>query len=31
MPGWNHLLRLYRPRKEVLDGKWKAPEAEPVK
>ncbi len=27
-PGWNYLLRLYRPRPELLDGKWKAPEAE---
>ena len=26
-PGWNYLLRLYRPRRELLDGKWKAPEA----
>ena len=30
-PGWNYLLRLYRPRKEILDGTWKLPEAEPVK
>jgi hypothetical protein len=21
-PGWNYLVRLYRPRPEVLDGKW---------
>lgn len=25
-PGWNYLVRLYRPHKEVLDGKWKIPE-----
>jgi hypothetical protein len=31
VPGWNYLVRLYRPRKEVLDGTWKFPEAEPVK
>lgn len=31
MPGWNYLLRLYRPRAEILDGTWKAPEAQPVK
>jgi hypothetical protein len=31
MPGWNYLIRLYRPRKEILDGTWKAPEAQPVK
>lgn len=27
-PGWNYLVRLYRPRKEILDGTWKFPEAE---
>jgi hypothetical protein len=26
MPGWNYLVRLYRPRPEILDGKWKFPE-----
>jgi len=31
MPGWNYIVRLYRPRKEVVDGSWKFPEAEPVK
>lgn len=25
MPGWNYVLRLYRPRPEVLDGTWAAP------
>ena len=30
MPGWNYLVRLYRPRAEVLDGRWKFPEAQPV-
>ena len=30
-PGWNYMVRIYRPRKEVLDGTWKFPEAEPVK
>jgi hypothetical protein len=29
-PGWNYMVRLYRPRKEVLDGTWKFPEAQPV-
>jgi hypothetical protein len=29
-PGWNYIVRLYRPRKEVLDGSWKFPEARPV-
>ena len=27
MPGWNYTVRLYRPRKEILDGTWKFPEA----
>ena len=27
--GWNYAARLYRPRKEVLDGTWKFPEALP--
>lgn len=31
MPGWNYLVRMYRPRKEILDGTWKFSEAEPVK
>ncbi|HEY4078464.1 MAG TPA: DUF1254 domain-containing protein [Rhizomicrobium sp.] len=30
VPGWNYLVRLYRPREEVLSGKWKFPEARPV-
>ena len=29
MPGWNYMVRLYRPRAEVLSGKWKFPEAQP--
>jgi len=29
-PGWNYLVRLYRPRKEILDGTWKFPEAAPL-
>ena len=29
VPGWNYTVRLYRPRKEILDGTWKFPEAEP--
>ena len=31
MPGWNYIVRLYRPRKEVLDGTWKLSEAHPVR
>ncbi|HMF12385.1 MAG TPA: DUF1214 domain-containing protein, partial [Gemmataceae bacterium] len=30
-PGWNYMVRLYRPRQEILDGTWKFPEAQPVK
>ncbi|MEH2563469.1 DUF1254 domain-containing protein [Bradyrhizobium sp. AZCC 2289] len=30
MPGWNYMVRLYRPRPEVLNGRWKFPEAQPV-
>jgi hypothetical protein len=29
-PGWNYLVRLYRPRAEILDGSWKFPEAAPA-
>jgi hypothetical protein len=28
--GWNYLVRLYRPRAEILDGTWKFPEAQLV-
>jgi hypothetical protein len=30
MPGWNYIVRLYRPRPEVVDGRWKFPEPTPV-
>jgi para-nitrobenzyl esterase len=30
MAGWNYTVRLYRPRKEILDGTWKFPEAKPA-
>lgn len=26
--GWNYLVRLYRPRAEILDGRWTFPEPE---
>jgi hypothetical protein len=29
-PGWNYIVRMYRPRKAILDGTWKFPEATPV-
>jgi hypothetical protein len=31
MPGWNYTVRLYRPRAEILDGRWTFPEPVPVK
>jgi hypothetical protein len=30
MPGWNYMVRLYRPRQEILGGKWTFPAAQPV-
>ena len=30
VPGWSYTVRLYRPRREILDGSWKFPTAEPV-
>jgi hypothetical protein len=30
MPGWNYTVRLYRPRREILDGRWQFPEARPL-
>ena len=29
--GWNYTVRLYRPRKEIIEGTWKFPEAAPIK
>jgi hypothetical protein len=29
--GWNYIVRLYRPKPEVLEGKWKFPEPEITK
>jgi hypothetical protein len=28
--GWNYTVRLYRPRAEILSGKWKFPEPQPM-
>ena len=28
--GWNYIVRLYRPRPEILDGSWTFPEATPL-
>ena len=30
MDGWNYIVRLYRPRKEILDGSWTFPAAKPT-
>jgi hypothetical protein len=30
-PGWNYLVRLYRPRAEILDGSWTFPEPRAVR
>jgi len=30
MKGWNYMVRLYRPRAEILSGKWHFPEAKPA-
>jgi hypothetical protein len=29
--GWNYAIRMYQPRKEILDGSWNFPNIEPVK
>ena len=29
--GWNYVVRLYQPRKEILEGEWTFPSIEPVK
>jgi hypothetical protein len=31
MPGWNYMVRLYRPRDAVLSGGWTFPKAEPLR
>ena len=28
--GWNYTVRMYRPRPEILRGRWKFPEAQPA-
>ena len=30
MEGWDYTVRMYRPRPEILSGKWKFPEAQPA-
>lgn len=31
MPGWSYMVRLYRPRPEILNGTWSFPQAQQVK
>lgn len=31
MDGWNYVVRLYQPRKEILNGEWSFPEPQPTK
>ena len=31
MQGWNYIVRLYRPRAEVLDDTWTFPQAQPLR
>jgi hypothetical protein len=30
VPGWNYIVRLYKPKKEILDGTWTFPGPKPV-
>lgn len=30
MPGWNYIVRLYRPRPEIVDGTWTFPKPVPA-
>ena len=30
MDGWNYVVRMYRPRAEVVDGSWTFPDPEPI-
>jgi hypothetical protein len=30
MEGWNHMVRLYRPHQEILDGTWVFPSPTPL-
>jgi hypothetical protein len=29
-PGWNHAIRMYQPREEILDGSWTFPDIVPA-
>lgn len=30
VPGWNYIVRMYKPGAEILDGSWKFPDPKPV-
>ncbi len=30
-PGWNYIVRMYQPRKELLEGSWKFPDSKVAK
>jgi hypothetical protein len=30
VPGWNYIVRMYQPRKEILEGTWRFPAPAPV-
>jgi hypothetical protein len=30
MPGWNYIVRLYRPQDKIVNGEWTFPEAQPI-
>jgi hypothetical protein len=30
IPGWNYIVRMYRPTQEILDGTWQFPAPSPV-
>jgi hypothetical protein len=29
--GWNYIVRMYQPKKAIIDGSWKFPNPTPVK
>ena len=31
MEGWNYVIRMYRPRAEILDGSWAFPQPQPIR
>mgnify|MGYP002639273667 CR=1 FL=1 len=30
-PGWNYIVRMYQPRREIINGSWTFPRAKPAK